>query len=71
MEWACKIVAWSDLDFLRQRRFRVPRSRAEGMNIVVRWDRLKRVDARIAAESGVPRGCVKVKDRLGDQRGGE
>jgi hypothetical protein len=57
-EWYKPVRLWPliDLDFLRQKRFRVPISCADGASIMVRMARLERVKERITAESGVRRG---------------
>jgi hypothetical protein len=45
-----------DLNFLRQGRLGIPRSRAYGVDVVVRMTRFKRVYEGITAEGGVRRG---------------
>jgi hypothetical protein len=47
---------WGDLNFLRQGRLRIPRPRANGMNILMRRTGLERVDERVTTEGSVRRG---------------
>jgi hypothetical protein len=54
--WHVELRPQSDLNLLRQGQFGVPRSRTNGVNIVVRSARVKRVDERVATESGERRG---------------
>jgi hypothetical protein len=44
------------MNFLRQGGFGIPRSRANGMNVLVRRTRLERAHEGVATESGVQRG---------------
>jgi hypothetical protein len=61
--WNWHVCLWprGDLNFLRQGRLRVPRSRAYGVDVVVRRKRLERVYEGVTAEGGMRRGlCEKL-----------
>jgi hypothetical protein len=47
---------WGDLNFLRQGRLGIPRSRAYGVNVMVRRAKLKRVNEGVTTEGSVRRG---------------
>jgi hypothetical protein len=44
------------MNFLRQGRLGIPRSRANGMNVMARRAKLERICERVTAEGGVRRG---------------
>jgi hypothetical protein len=62
-EWNWHVGLWprSYLNLLRQGRFGVPRSHADGVNIMVRRARVKRVDERVATEVVNEGGWAKSK----------